>query len=73
MTNGLDIAKMKAGGAVGIARLIGITSQAVSQWHRVPALRVLDVEKGTGVPRHILRPDLYPPPAHDPAQEGAAA
>ena len=71
MTNGLDLAKMKAGGSVGIARLIGITSQAVSQWQRVPALRVLDVEKGTGVPRHILRPDLYPPPI--PSPEGAGS
>jgi DNA-binding transcriptional regulator YdaS (Cro superfamily) len=27
---------------------------------RVPAERVLSIEAATGVPRHELRPDLYP-------------
>jgi len=27
---------------------------------RVPAERVLDIEQKTRVPRHDLRPDLYP-------------
>ena len=38
--------------------------QAIQAWlkkNRVPAERVLAVEKATGVPRHQLRPDLYPP------------
>lgn len=39
---------------------IAITSQAISQWKRVPAERVLDVERVTGISRHDLRPDLYP-------------
>ena len=26
----------------------------------VPPRRVLDVERVTGVPRHLLRPDIYP-------------
>lgn len=67
MSEALDIAKQKAGGAAGLARLLGnITGQAVSQWQRVPASRVLDVERATGVSRHDLRPDLYP-------REGEAA
>lgn len=39
-----------------------ISPQGVSKWHRVPAERVLDVEKVTngGFTRHELRPDLYP-------------
>lgn len=37
-----------------------ITPQAISQWRQVPAGRVLDVERVTGVPRHELRPDIYP-------------
>jgi DNA-binding transcriptional regulator YdaS (Cro superfamily) len=37
-----------------------LTSQAISQWTRVPAERVLPVEAATGIPRHELRPDLYP-------------
>jgi DNA-binding transcriptional regulator YdaS (Cro superfamily) len=43
-----------------IAAALGITHGAVSQWRRVPAERVLEVERITGVSRHDLRPDLYP-------------
>lgn len=60
-SGGLEVAKRKAGGPAGLARLLGqISSQAISQWRRVPAERVLDVERVTGVPRSQLRPDLYP-------------
>lgn len=41
----------------------GVSPQAISQWSRVPVLRVLDVERVTGIPRHELRPDIYPPPS----------
>lgn len=57
----LDRAKEKVGGNVGLAAGIGgISPQAVSQWDRVPATRVLVVERLSGVPRHELRPDIYP-------------
>lgn len=49
-----------SGGQAEFARLIGITAQAVSQWDEVPPLRVLEVERVSGVSRHELRPDLYP-------------
>lgn len=29
---------------------------------RIPAHRAIDVEKATGIPRHRIRPDLYPAP-----------
>lgn len=58
----LGRARKVAGGNVGIGRALKISGQAVSQWRRVPAERVLDVEKLSGVPRHELRPDIYPPP-----------
>lgn len=48
------------GGSRRLARLLGLTRQAVEQWPRCPALRVLAVERATGVPRFELRPDLYP-------------
>lgn len=58
----------KRGFRVQLARLLGITHGAIYQWGEVPAQRVLDVERLTGIPRHELRPDLYPAPNH-----GAAA
>jgi DNA-binding transcriptional regulator YdaS (Cro superfamily) len=62
MHNGLIRAKEVAGGPSGLAPLLKITPQAISQWKKVPAERVLEVERATGVPRHELRPDIYPPP-----------
>lgn len=62
MDNVLDRLREKPGAVVNLARALNITSQAVSQWSRVPAERVLDVERATGIPRHDLRPDLYPLP-----------
>jgi DNA-binding transcriptional regulator YdaS (Cro superfamily) len=53
---------LKAGRATPqkLASELGITSSAISQWHRVPAERTIDIERLTGIPRHDLRPDLYP-------------
>lgn len=56
----LERAKERAGGQAALAKAIGLSAQAVSQWGRVPPLRVLDVERASGVSRHELRPDLYP-------------
>lgn len=45
-----------------LAGALGVTPQALAQWSKVPSHRVIDVERVTGVDRHVLRPDLYPPP-----------
>lgn len=42
-----------------LARSLGITHGAISQWDQVPAERVLDVERITGISRHELRPDIF--------------
>jgi hypothetical protein len=44
-----------------LARDLGITHGAISQWRRVPAERVVDVERITGISRHTLRPDVFGP------------
>ena len=47
-----------------IAREIGVTRAAVVKWERVPAERLPEIERITGIPRHQLRPDIcQPPPA----------
>lgn len=56
----LERAKERVGGQAALAKLIGVTAQAISQWEEVPPLRVLEVERASGVSRHELRPDLYP-------------
>lgn len=58
----LDRAKEQVGGPSGLARALAtkLSPQAISQWKRVPAERVIEVERVTGISRHELRPDLYP-------------
>jgi DNA-binding transcriptional regulator YdaS (Cro superfamily) len=63
---GLDAAIIAVGGARELARRLGISHSAVSQWTKVPAERLVEVERVTGVLREILRPDLYRPPRQPP-------
>lgn len=56
----LDRAKERVGGQAELAKRIGVSAQAISQWDEVPPLRVLAVEAASGISRHELRPDLYP-------------
>lgn len=63
----LDRAIEAAGGLTKLAASLNISKQAVAQWDAVPPLRVLEVERASGVSRHELRPDLYP------AEEGVRA
>ena len=50
-------------GGTELGRRLGISDAAVFRWRRlgrVPAGRVLAVERATGVSRHWQRPDIYP-------------
>jgi DNA-binding transcriptional regulator YdaS (Cro superfamily) len=49
-----------AGGPTAVATKLGISPQAVWQWRVCPPLRVIDIERISGVSRHALRPDMYP-------------
>ena len=57
----------KAGGVTKLAAELGIKHPSLHSWKKIPAERVLDIERVTGISRHELRPDLYPAP-----QESAA-
>lgn len=56
----VKLAAEKAGGIVKLSLALGLSRGAASQWRRIPAERVLEVERVTGIPREILRPDIYP-------------
>jgi TorA maturation chaperone TorD len=56
---GLSEAIKAAGSVTELARRIGISQPSVSNWDRVPAERVVAVEAATGIPRAVLRPDLF--------------
>lgn len=62
------------GSSANLARSIGVTPQAVHAWDRIPAERVLPIERATEgkVTRHELRPDLYPEEDVQPAPQTAA-
>jgi DNA-binding transcriptional regulator YdaS (Cro superfamily) len=47
---------------MALAKALGVNRTAISQWTRIPVMRVLKIERLTGIPRHELRPDIYPPP-----------
>jgi DNA-binding transcriptional regulator YdaS (Cro superfamily) len=59
MDKALQEAIRRAGTATELARRLGIAKQAIYQWDRAPIMRVLAIEKLTGVSRHLLRPDIY--------------
>lgn len=52
-------------GQAGIARLLGVSPQAVNQWvsgiRPVPSRHVLAIEAASGISRHELLPDVFGP------------
>ena len=56
----VDQAIRAAGNGATLARKLGLRRQAVYQWDRSPPSHVPKIEEITGIPRHELRPDLYP-------------
>lgn len=63
MMTGIAIIRSRRGLLSKIAREIGITLPSISVWQEVPLKRVVDVERASGIPRHLLRPDAHLPPA----------
>lgn len=48
-----------------LAAIFGVHKTTVMRWEDggPPPERVLEIERATGVPRHELRPDIYPAPS----------
>ena len=62
----LEAAIDRAGGQVAFSKAIGVRQSLVWYWLKrskrgIPAEHLLKIEAVTGIPRHELRPDLYPP------------
>jgi DNA-binding transcriptional regulator YdaS (Cro superfamily) len=72
---GMDLLRSPAcrGVRTLIARELGIEKGAISQWKVIPAERVPPISRITGIPRHLLRPDLWDPPCGCGQQEPAEA
>ena len=72
----MDAAAKTKGSYQKLADYMGLSRQAVYRWRTkgVPAERLLELEAATGIPRHVLRPDLYQPAKSDvsPSNEAAA-
>jgi DNA-binding transcriptional regulator YdaS (Cro superfamily) len=58
----IELLKNAGWGPSRLASALGIKSQAVSQWAEVPARRVPEVERLTGIPAHKLCPSYFPKP-----------
>ncbi|NQY38201.1 MAG: helix-turn-helix domain-containing protein [Alteromonadaceae bacterium] len=58
----LDIETM--GSQKALANALNVSTMAVSKWvsvGKIPTDRVLGIEELSGVPCHVIRPDIYPP------------
>lgn len=68
----LEMAAENCGGVFNLALKINVRTQSIYEWKKrqIPAKRVLDIERVSGVPRHLLRPDLYPPGEYALANSG---
>jgi DNA-binding transcriptional regulator YdaS (Cro superfamily) len=67
----LEQAIATLGSQTALAKAIGKSQGHISKWLErsyVPAESVLAIESATGIPRHKIRPDLYP----ESAQPGAS-
>lgn len=56
---GMDAVKEAVPSIAALARDLGVTRGAVAQWTKVPAERVLQVSRITGLSISTLRPDLF--------------
>jgi DNA-binding transcriptional regulator YdaS (Cro superfamily) len=66
MDTGLERALEVAGGTLALTRALGMAPSNIGKWRReggIPAKHVPMVARITKLPPHVLRPDLFDPPA----------
>lgn len=54
-------------GASEVARQLRIRVQSLYDWTQVPPERCRAISAISGVPLHVIRPDVYPPPGEQAA------
>jgi DNA-binding transcriptional regulator YdaS (Cro superfamily) len=59
MPDGMALLRAQRGLCAKVAHGLGLTRASVVKWQRVPAERVVEIERISGIPREKLRPDLY--------------
>lgn len=57
------MAIQKTGSVKALGEVLRIAPQTISQWTMIPAKHVPALSQATGIPRHVLRPDLWEDPA----------
>lgn len=62
MVTGIDLLRVQRGCMVWLARQLGMRHSTLSGWTVVPVRHVHRIERLTGLPRYLLRPDLWAPP-----------
>lgn len=55
----LEYLNAERGRRLKLAESLKIFPSAISQWDKVPAERVRDVSRFTGIPAEELRPDIF--------------
>jgi DNA-binding transcriptional regulator YdaS (Cro superfamily) len=60
-SNPVQLVRQAAGTTRKLAATLGIRHQAISNWTQIPTRHIFRIEQVYGIPRSVLRPDLYPP------------
>jgi hypothetical protein len=55
----INVVARKLGGIVKLSECLGLSRGAASQWREIPVDHVARLEQLTGIPREVLRPDIF--------------